>query len=52
MSSGIPVVAEMLSALIPKVRSCGEQFKEQTVANSLYGLQGMRSIVPVVLEML
>eukprot|EP01036_Dinobryon_divergens_P026700 gene26700-35378_t len=42
----------MLSALIPIVRRCDEQFNEQTVANSLYGLQGMKRIVPVVLEML
>ena len=52
MSSDVPIVAEMLSAFIPKVRRCDDQFNEQTVANSLYGLQGMKSIVPVAVEML
>jgi conjugal transfer/entry exclusion protein len=43
MSSDSTEVRALLSALVPKVKSCGKALKAQHVGNALYGLQGMSS---------
>jgi hypothetical protein len=43
MNSEYLEVRDILSALVPKVKSCSEALDAQAVGNTLYGLQGMNS---------
>jgi hypothetical protein len=45
-------VLDILSALVPKVKSCSEALSAQAVGNALYGLQGMNSEYSEVLDIL
>jgi hypothetical protein len=42
MNSEYSELRELLSALVPKVKSCSEAFNAQAVGNALYGLQGVK----------
>jgi hypothetical protein len=52
MSSGHPEVLQLLSALIPLLKSCEGQLSGQNVGNALYGLRNMSSDHPEVLRLL
>jgi uncharacterized protein YukE len=52
MSSEIGEVRSVLSALIPKISECKENFMAQNIGNTLYGLQDMSSEIEEVRSVL